>query len=249
MIYYEKYGDESNPVIILLHGSNFVHCFSNQYDYLSKKYCVMLPHIPGFGKSSEMTYSTRLAEEKIVEFAENLGRKSTLVGFSLGAQLCMPLICRHGELFDGAVMISPWLIKETADIEKAMKQQSDNEKMARSDIFIDINGLAAGLNKAERQEHKEFCKSVSMKSLLASIDNGITIEAYPEFAGIDKPMMAIAGMKELTDVRKSVHDLARLNPHCSYDIWDGAAHNIPFKQASKLNKTIEHFIEKNILGL
>ena len=47
MMYYEKYGDEHNPIIVCLHGANHVHCFSKQCEYLSKNYCVIFHHLPG----------------------------------------------------------------------------------------------------------------------------------------------------------------------------------------------------------
>ncbi|MGN0674869.1 MAG: alpha/beta fold hydrolase [Oscillospiraceae bacterium] len=243
-MYYEKYGSDLNPIILCLHGTNYVHCFSKQCDYFSKNYCVIVPHLPGFGRNCDVTFSTELAVQQIAEFAASLGKKVTLMGFSLGAQLCLPLLCRYGDLFNGAVMISPWLIKDPAEVEKAMKQQSDNEKLSKNKLFIGINGLAMGLDKGERQENAEFCKNVSMNSILASIDNGILLSDYPEYNTIDKPMMAICGIKEPVDVRKSVRTLSMQNPHCSYDMWDGAAHNIPFKYASRLNKTVEEFVDK-----
>lgn len=244
MIYYEKYGDDSNPVIMLLHGTNFVHCFSKQCDFLSKDYLVILPHLPGFGRNYDAVFSAELAVEQVAELAASVGKPVTLVGFSLGAQLCLPLLCGHGELFSGAVMISPWLIKDNADVERMMKQQSDNEKSMRSGLISGLNSLTAGLDKDERREHAEFCKSVSMRSILASIDNGILLSDYPEYAEIDKPLMALCGIKEPTDTRKSVRALAQQNPRCNYDMWDGAGHNIPFKYASRLNKTIVEFMEK-----
>lgn len=246
MIYYQKYGGDANPVIMLLHGTNFVHCFSKQIDFLSKDYCVIVPHLPGFGRNCDAIFTTDLAVEQVAELAASVGKPVTLVGFSLGAQLCLPLLCRHGELFNGAMMISPWLIKDNAEIEKMMKQQSDNEKSMRSGIISGLNSLTAGLDKDERREHAEFCKNVSMRSILASIDNGILLADYPEYGQLNKPLAAICGIKEPTDTRKSVRALAQQNPHCTYDMWDGAGHNIPFKCASRLNKTIDEFMSKTL---
>lgn len=246
MIYYQKYGGDANPVIMLLHGTNFVHCFSKQIDFLSKDYCVIVPHLPGFGRNCDAIFTTDLAVEQVAELAASIGKPVTLVGFSLGAQLCLPLLCRHGELFNGAMMISPWLIKDNAEIEKMMKQQSDNEKSMRSGIISGLNSLTAGLDKDERREHAEFCKNVSMRSILASIDNGILLADYPEYGQLNKPLAAICGIKEPTDTRKSVRALAQQNPHCTYDMWDGAGHNIPFKCASRLNKTIDEFMSKTL---
>ncbi|MBD5138781.1 MAG: alpha/beta hydrolase [Ruminococcus sp.] len=244
MIYYEKYGNDSNPIILCLHGSNFVHSFSKQYDQLSKNYCLIIPHLPGFGRNSQVTFSAELAVSQLAEYAESLGRKVTLMGFALGAQLCLPLICDHGECFNGAIMVSPWLIKSIDEVEKLMKQQSDNEKMSRNKLKIGLDSIAMGLDKGERQEHEEYCKSVSMNSILAAIDNGLQLDDYPAYDQVDMPLLALCGIKEALDIRKSVRDLARRNPHCEYDMWDGAANNIPFKFASRFNKTVEEFMAK-----
>lgn len=244
MIYYEKYGNDTSPVILCLHGSNFVHSFSKQYDQLSKNYCLLIPHLPGFGRNSQATFSTELAVSQVAEFAESLGRKVTLMGFSLGAQLCLPLICDHGEYFNGAIMVSPWLIKSISEVEKLMKAQADNEKMSKNKLMIGINSFAMGLDKGERQEHEEYCKNVSMNSVLASIDNGLQLDDYPSYDQVDMPLLALCGIKETLDIRKSVRDLARRNPNCEYDMWDGAAHNIPFKFAPRFNKTVEEFMAK-----
>ncbi len=240
MMYYEKYGEAESKTIFFLHGMNFVHCFTKQIPHFSKNYQVIVPHLPGFGRSGDAVFSTETAVSEIAELAGSIGRPVTLVGFSLGAQLCLPLICEHTELFDGAVMISPWLLKEVSEIEKLMKQQSDNEKNMRSGAV----SISVGLNKAERQEHKEYCKNVSMKSILASVDNGITLEKFPQYPDVDKPILAICGMKDPVNIRKSTRMLSQKNPRCSYDMWDGAGHNIPYKFASRLNKTIEEFIAK-----
>ncbi|MBP1560193.1 MAG: alpha/beta hydrolase [Oscillospiraceae bacterium] len=244
MMYYEKYGNELNPIIMCLHGANLVQSFSKQCDYLSRNYCVIVPHLPGYGRNCDAEFSTPLAIEQLTELAASFNKQVTLVGFSLGAQLCLPLICEHGDLFNGAVMISPWLIKDTAEVEKVMKQQADSEKMAKNKLLLGINGLVLGLDKNERSEYEEYSKNVSMNTILASIDNGIELKNYPDFVHVVKPMTAICGIKEITDIRKSVRTLSMQNPKCTYDMWDGAAHNIPFKYASRLNKTIEDFVDK-----
>ncbi len=240
MMYYEKYGENDDNIIVFLHGMNFVHCFSKQTPIFAKKYQVIVPHLPGFGRNCDCTFSADLAVEQVAELVKSLGVKVTLVGFSLGAQLCVPLVCKYPELFKGVIMISAWLIKDMGEVEKLMRQQSDNEKTMRSGAI----SISVGLNKEERQEHKEYCKNVSMKSILAAVDNGIVLENFPEYSEIDVPMLALCGMKETTDMRKSTRMLSQRNPHCAYDMWDGAGHNIPYKFASRLNKTIEEFIQK-----
>lgn len=244
MIYYEKYGTDINKRIILLHGEESVHCFAKQYDFLARNYCIILPHLPGFGRNTTRMFSTDEAIKQIVELAATFEKPATLVGFSLGASLCLPLMCRHGEYFNGAYMISPWLLKEVADIERAMKQYYDKEGAMKNKLLNGLSGIAMGLDKNERKEHEEYCKNMDMNSLMAAIDNGIKYEDYPEYTEIKKPMFALCGLRETTEVRKTVRTLSMQNPNCAYDMWDGAAQNIPYKAASRLNKSLDEFIEK-----
>lgn len=244
MMYYEKYGNDFNPVIIFLHGEDSVYCFSKQCDYLSRNYCAVVPHLPGFGRNSERMFSTELAIEQIVEFASSFGKPVTLAGYSLGAALMLPLMCRHGELFNGYIMINPWLIKDVADVEKALKQLNDKEKIIKNKLLAGISGLTMGLDKDERRDYGEFCKNVDMNSLVAAVDNGIKLEDYPEYTEVDKPVLALCGLRESMEIRKTVRTLATQNPNCSYDMWDTASQNLPLKCASRLNKVIEDFIDK-----
>ncbi len=244
MIYYEKYGNELNPIIMFLHGESAVQCFSKQCDYLSGSYCAVVPHLPGFGRNSDTGFTTGEALKQIAELAAYLGKPVTLAGFCIGATLCLPLLCRYGEYFNGAVMISPWVLKEVADVEKALKQQGDREKHMGNKLLMGINGLSMGFDRNERKTYEEYRKNMNMNSVVAAIDNGIRLEDYPEYAELDKPILALCGLKEEIGVRKSVRALYAQNPNCSYDMWDGAAQNIPFKYSARLSKTIEEFLGK-----
>ena len=244
MIYYEKYGASYDRIIVFLHNESAVHCFSKQTDFLARNYQVIVPHLPGFGRNNNEMFSTELAINEIVELCESLGKPVTLVGFGLGATLSFALLCRHAELFNGVIMISPWLLKEIEDIEKAMKAYADREKLIKNKLLSGISGLAMGLDMDEIKAHGEFCKNINMNSVMAAIDNGINYEDYPEYVDVKLPMLALCGLREETMVRKTVRTLSLQNPNCSYEMWDGAVQNIPYKFDKRLNKTIDDFIEK-----
>ena len=244
MIYYEKYGNELNPTVILLHDSESVYCFSKECDYLSKNYCAIVPHLPGFGRNPERMFSTELAIQQIVELASNYKKPVTLVGASLGAELAFHLICRHTELFNGCIMISPWLEKDISGIEKAISQLNDKEKTIKNKFLSGLNGLSMGLNKDELRDYNDFCKNVNINSLVAAIDNGISFEKYPEYKNLKIPMMALCGLSESMEIRKTVRMLSKENTNCSYDMWDGVSKMLPIKAAARLSKTVEEFIDK-----
>lgn len=244
MIYYEKYGNELNPAIILLHDSESVYCFSKECDHLGKNYCAYVPHLPGFGRSTEKIFSTETAIEQLTEFASSFKKPVTLVGASLGAELAFHLICRKTELFNGCIMISPWLEKDIAGIEKALTQLNDKEKIIKNKFMSGLSGLTMGLNKDEMRDYNEFRKNVSMNSLVAAVDNGISYEDYPEYKELDIPLMALCGLNEPMEIRNSVRRLTKENPNCSYDMWDGVSKQLPIKAATRLSTIIEEFTDK-----
>lgn len=244
MIYYEKYGNEFNPVVILLHDSESVYCFSKECDYLSRNYCAIVPHLPGFGRNPEKMFSAESALEQTAELAASFGKPVTLVGASLGAELAFHLICKNTELFNGCIMISPWLEKDIGSIEKALAQLNEREKVIKNKLLSGISGLTMGLSKDELRDYNDFCKNVSMNSLVAAVDNGISYEKYPEYKELKMPLLALCGLSESMEIRNSVRRLSKDNPNCSYDMWDGVSKKLPIKAAARLSKVIEEFIDK-----
>lgn len=243
MIHYETYGNKFNPIILCLHSESCVHIFAKQHE-LMKNYYLIVPHIPGFGQSYMEEFSVNTAVEQIAELANFFGKQMTLMGCSLGAQLCLPLMCRYEHLFNGCIMISPWLIKTADEIEKALKKVDSHEKIMKNNLAIGLNSFMMGLGKKEREEQTEYSRNVRLNNLAAAIDNGIELEKFPGYSGITKPMFAVCGIKDELEIRKTVRALSQKNTNCTYDMWDNVAGNIPLKCASRLNKVIEEFVDK-----
>lgn len=243
MIHYKEYGNKFNPTIMFLHGEDYVYTFARQRE-LMKNYHLVVPHIPGFGEAVKEEFNAEKAIEQLIELAESLGMPCTLIGFSLGAQLCLPLICKRPDLFNGVIMISPWLIKNMQDIEKMLRRISDNEGKMKNPLSINVSAIALGLTGEDKKLHTEYCMEQNVNNLAAAADNGIDIEKYPEYSQLEMPILALCGLKEEMEIRNSVRALCKNNPNCSYDMWDGAGHNLPYKCAARLNKVIDEFMEK-----
>lgn len=66
----------------------------------------------GFGEEAGRVFQTDDYIKELAEFIKTLDKKVMIVGFSLGAQLAFRLVSEYEELFQSAIIISPWLIKE-----------------------------------------------------------------------------------------------------------------------------------------
>lgn len=240
-MFFEEFGDKSKPTVVLLHGANLVQSFVKQYSLLNK-YHLVLPHITGYGKEAGSVFTTERAVRELSELIFSFGGKVTLVGFSLGAQLAFVLMCENPELINGAVCVSPWLIKEEPMLSKVVKQNDKNFGLLKKEWYVKLCGKMSGLDKEQTDELIEHCMALKKDTILNSVDNGIEFDEYPQFKDVSFPVLALAGKKELDVVTRSVMKMAELNPNCSYEIWDKAAHNIPSKLADKFTARLDEFL-------
>lgn len=233
----EEYGKENESIIVMLHGANFVHCYGRQY-VLSDRYRIIVPHIMGFGDEAGRVFETDACIRELAELIKGLGRRVLLVGFSLGAQLAFRLVSEYEELFYAAVIVSPWLDKEDARIREVMEINEKQYAVFKKKPLCSLIGMLNGLPSRQRKEFVEQMQNVKLDTIRNSVDNKITFDSVRGFSEVSVPIVALAGGKEQRDVKDSVKKMSGLNPHCRYEIWDKAAHNIPPLFAKRFNEVI-----------
>lgn len=241
-MYCEKFGNKDRPIIVFLHGANFVHTFGRQY-VLADRFHLLVPHIMGYGNEGERIFETEKASEELTDFIYGIGRKVTLTGFSLGAQLAVKLSAEHPELLERAVIVSPWLIKEEREISKLKKLNAKQLKTMQNPFFCHVIGIMQGLPREKRKEFAAQMQNIRPETQNNSVDNGITLDTIRGFKNIPIPTIAIAGEKEQKSVRDSVKALGNMNPRCKTEIWEKAGHNIPPVFYKRFNTLLTEFIE------
>lgn len=242
-MHFEQYGKREDPIIVFLHGANFVHSFGRQYS-LADDYCLIVPHIMGYGKEAHRTFHAEEAVSELAEFIKDLGKKVTLVGFSLGAQLAIKLVADYEELFRGAIIVSPWLIKEEPGLTKAYQENAKQLKSMKNKFFCKMIGLMNGLPRDQRREFADQMQNVSEETLRNTVYNDITLETVERFSSLTIPVIVLAGGKEQREVTDSVLGLERMNKNCKVQIWDKAGHNIPPLFHKDFNQLIRKFMKE-----
>lgn len=242
-MYFEQYGNETNPILVFLHGAFFVHSFGRQYP-LADDYFLVVPHLMGYGREARRAFDAEAVTEELAEFIAGFNRKVTLVGFSLGAQLAAKLVSEREELFNGAVLISPWLIKKEPALSEALRENAKQLKTMKNRFLCGLIGLLNGLPGPQRKEFVEQMQLVSEETLKNSLYNGISLETLDGFSGLSIPVLALAGEKESPEVLESVSRLGELNPHCRAEVWPRAKHNIPPMFHKRLNARLREFAEE-----
>lgn len=108
-IYYEDYGDQGPP-LILLHGlASSTHIWDTQYPELSESFRVFAMDFPGHGKSdSAERYSFSLLTEVLFEFIEHLQlEKTALAGLSVGCIVALSVAVQHPDKVSHLILEGP----------------------------------------------------------------------------------------------------------------------------------------------
>lgn len=233
----EEYGKSNSKTIVMLHGANFVHTFGKQYS-LSEKYHIVVPHIMGFGDNADRVFQTDECIRELADYIKSLNKKVSLVGFSLGAQLAFKLVSEYEKLFNNAIIVSPWLIKETPELAKADELNKKQLKQLQNKFICRLIGTINGLPPKACKEFVLQMQKVKEETIHNVVYNGITFDSVTKFAEVSIPVKVLAGGKEQHDILNSIRKMADINKNCTFEIWDKAAHNIPPIFAKQFNKLI-----------
>lgn len=236
----EELGKENDKTIVMLHGAHFVHTFGRQYA-LAEKYHIIVPHIMGFGNHTNEVFDTDACVKELAEYIKSLNVKVCIVGFSLGAQLAFKLVSEDEELFNSAMIVSPWLIKDESMLIEVYKANIKQLHALQNRFLCGFTGIMNGLPPKQCKEFISQMQNVTEETVHNMVYNGITIESEPEFAAVSIPVIAVAGAKESRALTDGVKKMADINANCSCEIWAGAGHNIPPLFAKRFNGLICDF--------
>lgn len=233
----EEYGKGNSKTIVMLHGAHFVHTFGRQYS-LSKEYHIVVPHIMGFGDNTDRIFRTDECIKELADYIKSINKKVMLVGFSLGAQLAFKLVSEYSELFESAIIVSPWLIKEEPVLSEIAELNKKQLRQLKNKFICGFTGTMNGLPPKACKEFILQMQNVKEETVHNIVYNGITIDSVPEFANIKIPVIAVCGAKEQDEVINSIKKMAEINENCRFEIWNKAGHNIPPLFAKRFNELI-----------
>jgi len=234
-MYIEEYGKENSSVLFMLHGLHNVHCFYKQYS-LKDKYHIIVPHLLGFGNRTNEIFEVNKQIKEIVEYLSNLGKKVTVVGFSLGAILAFKLIAEYEEFFNRAVFVSPCLLWPNNLLKEYTEGALKGLKFLRNKFLVKLLLLFQGVPKEYRNKMADQMYKVQENSIVNAINCGISFDTVKGFNRVNIPVTIFFGGKEPDVTKESCKKLCKINKHCDLKIIEGAAHNIPRKFSKHLNE-------------
>lgn len=241
----DEYGVPGNPTLMLLHGAGTTDTFAGQYEALSRRYHLLVPHLYGSGREVAQRYEKRRTLDALAAIIEKLDKpRIGLIGCSLGAGLALALACEHPQRVSLAAFFSAWVCPKEDTVRRYGKWIPKFAWMMRWRWMIRLQAKYWGFNDAQADFMAGYAPRILPENLAAWFCDGVRLEEYPQYQQLQIPMLAVCGSREVEEMLGSLRELGRQNPNCTVQIWKGAGHDIPMRNAKRVNRTLLDFLQQ-----
>lgn len=246
-MFYEEYGVNNKEIIVMLHEAFLYDCFNRQL-VLKDNYHLLIPHLIGFGNESSRVYDINQIVNELHEIIKKFNKPITLIGFSIGAQIGFKYLNDYKGFVKKAILVSPWLVKTNFDYHEVVTENINILNSLKNIEETKEALIEYGLEKDRIDLFLSTVINISNDSIINMVRQSIELKDYKDYMNINTPIIALCGINEDDDMKKSVLELSK-NKYCKYEIWDNASHDIPTEHFVKFNKLINDFMKKDLDNL
>jgi len=240
---FDAYGDSKNPTLVLLHGAAALDTFAHQYDALTQRFYVLVPHLPGAGEAAAEAYNPQETTDALANWIASLGAgKVYLMGHSVGGQLAVKLVCEHEELFCRAVFLSAWLISS----EKSVKNLSNLARLSYGAIknasLLRMQAKYWGLTPEQAEKLVAYSQKIKKNTYVGFYANRILLKNLPGYPRVKIPMLAMCAKGETAEMKASLDALGKQNTNCLTVVFPQGSHDFVLRNYTLLNPMLMDFL-------
>jgi len=249
-LYYKESGNPDAPMIVFLHGGGVSGWMWNRQVEFFSNYHVLVPDIESHGKShSEHFVSIEESAGKIIRLIESKsgGKKVTIVGLSLGAQILVEILSEAPEIAECAIINSALVrpMKWTKKMIKPMFRMSygliKNRKFAR------LQAAQLYISDEDFEIYFAESKNTLLEDLIQVLESNMSYSLPPEFKNAKVKIMVLVGAKEKGVMLKSAHDMLQSNKYCTGYSVPGIGHGVSLADPELFNQLTRGWIENKEL--
>jgi pimeloyl-ACP methyl ester carboxylesterase len=241
-MYFDHYGKEDLPVLVLLHGAAALDTFAGHYAALSEHFRVLVPHLPGAGQAAADSYEPQAVCDALAEWISSLGAgKVALMGHSVGAELAFKLVCEHESLFSRAVFLSPWLMAGAGSTKLYTAMARMTYKSIRNEKLIRMQAKYWNLSPEQADKMAAYSPKIPLDTYVSFFEKRIHFSDEPGYESVSLPMLAMCSKGDSAETKASIAALGE-NKNCLTVIFPLGSHDFVLRLAEKLSPMLLDFL-------
>lgn len=244
-MFIQETGDKNKPLMVLLHGGGVAGWMWNaQAEYFKKDWHILIPDLPGHGKSAcEAFVSIEECAKQILDAIreKKAGRKVLLIGLSLGAQITVEIMCRLTDAVDAAVIQSALVIpmRITRSIIKPVIKYT--YKLVQSKKFAKLQSKQLYIPDDLFDRYFEDSKKISIENLYTVFSSNLSYALPQNYNLVKRPMLVMFGGKEKSIMKKSAKLLSSISNASLYCAQD-TGHGFSLANSDLFNSIVEDWL-------
>ena len=242
-MFFDAYGNEQNPVLVLLHGAAALDTFANQYDLLAQHFRVLVPHLPGAGEAAAEAYDPQATADAVAAWIASLNvGQVLLMGHSVGAELAVKLASEHEELFSRAVFLSPWLLASAASTKLYVGMARMSYSAIKNEKLLRMQAKYWNLSAEQADRMVAYSPKIPLDTYVSFFAKRIHLGELTGYPSVSIPMLAMCARGDSGETKTSVRALGEQNTNCLTVIFPQGSHDFVLRCANLLNPMLLDFL-------
>lgn len=249
---YQEYGDKNTPLIVFLHGGGVSSwMWDKQIKYLKKDYHCVTADLPEQGLNAQYgKFSIKSSAYEIIELIEAIakGKRVTVIGFSLGAQVLVQICSISPNLIDYAIINSALVKPAKAGAKFIDPLIRLTFPLIKNRTFSKLQAKTLFIGEEYFEKYYSESSQMERDTLVRILKENMLFEIPADFTKAKGKILVTVGEKEKTVMRKSALELVNSNENCTGVIISGIGHGAPLAKPDLFNQMINKWMNNEELS-
>lgn len=248
VMFFTSSGSVDARPVFLLHGGGVAGwMWDSLRDSLQPDYAVLVPDLPGHGRSAAEPYVSHRAT--VTELAQRLtttlgGQPATVIGFSLGAQLTIELAARHPDLVDQVIVVSAQA-KPLPLTRLTLGALRLSAPLARRRWFAKLQARELFIPPQLMDDYIDTSARITTATLLAAVGENMSFQVPAEWSDFPGRALIMVGRRERRVMRDSAEAIHAALSGSELMMIDGDGHGIPFRCPEQFTEHVRRWLARS----
>ncbi|MGN7388127.1 alpha/beta fold hydrolase [Sporosarcina sp. SAFN-015] len=242
---YMEFGNKEGPLLVFIHGGGVGGwMWDKQITYFSEYHC-LVPTLQGHGnRNNETSFSIHENALEIMELIEQKKEEKDvhIIGFSIGAQICLEIVSLAPNLIKTAVINSAVVIPMKYMIPFIPLTIKMTFPLIKNKTFAKAQAKQLYMDGAYFNKYYEESLKMNADALINVLKENMAYSLPENCSKSTARVLVTAGEKEKGLVKKSVRKIVETNEHFEFLFVPSIGHGFPVAKSDLFNQVLEDWV-------
>ena len=242
---YKEYGDKESPLLVFIHGGGVGGWMWDKQIAYFKEYHCLVPTLQGHGeRSDETSFTIRENALEIIRLIEQKKNEKDvhIIGFSIGAQICLEIISLAPSLIKTAVINSAVVIPTKSMIPFISPTIKMTFPLIKNKTFAKAQAKQLYMDGEYFEKYYEESLKMNATTLINVLKENMKYSLPENCSKSTARVLVTAGEKEKGLVKKSVRKIVETNEHFEFLFVPNIGHGFPVAKSELFNQVLEDWV-------